>query len=153
MSLNAEQRARLETSLADHSLRATRQREEVYRALVEHLDHPTADELYLRLRESLPSVSLATIYNCLETLVDVGLVRAVHYERQPTRYCPNLQPHAHFRDRQTGSIVDIPLPNSLLYQLRQILPGHLKAESLDIVFQGHIEPATAQTSLESLKIS
>lgn len=139
MSLDAQQRERLESSLSDRGLRPTRQREEVYRALVDHLDHPTADELYLRLKEAgNTGISLATIYNCLETLVDVGLVRAVHYERQPTRYCPNLQPHAHFRDRRSGRILDVPLPAALLAQLRAALPETMRAETLDIVFQGEL---------------
>jgi len=105
-------------------------------------DHPTADEIYLKTREYSPGISLATIYNCLETLVDCGLVRAVHYERQPTRYCPNLKPHAHFRDQRTGKIYDIALPDPLVFQLKSLLPDGLKAESLDIVFQGQAHEGT-----------
>jgi Fur family peroxide stress response transcriptional regulator len=58
----------------------------------------------------LPTISLATVYNCLEALVQCNLIRQVNFDRGPTRYCPNLHPHAHFHDEVTGSTYDIDLP-------------------------------------------
>src|SRR3954468_4347237 len=80
--------------LADSGLRATPQREIVYSVLLAKRDHPTADEVFVRVKAEMPTISLATVYNCLETLVHCDLVRAVNFERGPTRYCPNLHPHA-----------------------------------------------------------
>ena len=71
--------------LADSGLRATPQREVVYSVLLGKRDHPTADEVYVRVKSELPTISLATVYNCLETLVQCDLVRAVNFERGPTR--------------------------------------------------------------------
>ena len=71
-------------------------------------------------------ISLATVYNCLETLVQCNLVRAVNFERGPTRYCPNLHPHAHFHDEQTGATHDIDLPTGLLDQVKSVLPAQFR---------------------------
>ncbi|MFQ3577735.1 MAG: transcriptional repressor [Verrucomicrobiia bacterium] len=90
--------------------RFTPQRKEVYDALMEHRDHPTATEVFLRVKERLPSISLATVYNCLETLTSVGLVRQVSLERGPARFCPNLHSHAHFHCSECGTVIDVPLP-------------------------------------------
>ena len=62
-------------------LRLTKQRQEVYQVLLEQRDHPTANEVYQRVRKKLPSISLATVYNCLEALVNHGLVNQVNFAR------------------------------------------------------------------------
>ena len=80
-----DQPVNLAERLAHSGLRNTQQREVIYRALHERRDHPTADEVYARVRPDLPSISLATVYNCLETLVQCDLVRQVNFEREPTR--------------------------------------------------------------------
>lgn len=108
--------------------------------LLHHRDHPTADEVYARARARMPSISLATVYNCLETLVGCGLVRAVNIEREPTRFCPNLSEHAHFVDRRTGTVYDIDLPPHTLRVLRELLPDGFEAEEVEISFRGGVAP-------------
>jgi Fur family transcriptional regulator, peroxide stress response regulator len=127
--------------LADSGLRSTPQRELVYTVLLKKRDHPTADEVFARVKPELPGISLATVYNCLETLVQCDLVRAVNFERGPTRYCPNLAPHAHFHDEQTGSTHDIDLPSSLLDQLKKVLPAGYDASAVEITFRGKAKNA------------
>jgi Fur family transcriptional regulator, peroxide stress response regulator len=122
--------------LADSGLRATPQREVVYDVLIRKRDHPTADEVFARVKSELPTISLATVYNCLETLVQCNLVRAVNFERSPTRYCPNLRPHAHFHDEQTGRTFDIDLPPTVLDQVNTVLPQGFDASSVEITFRG-----------------
>jgi Fur family peroxide stress response transcriptional regulator len=128
--------------LADSGLRATPQRELVYGVLLTKRDHPTADEVFDRVRADLPTISLATVYNCLETLVQCELVRAVNFERSPTRYCPNLQPHAHFHDEQSGSTHDIDLPADLLEKVSAVLPPGYDAKSVEITFRGKARPTS-----------
>lgn len=122
--------------LASRDLRATPQREIVYDVLLKKRDHPTADEVFARVKSELPTISLATVYNCLETLVQCDLVRAVNFERAPTRYCPNLRPHAHFHDEQTGRTHDIDLPPAVLEKLNGVLPQGFDAKSVEITFRG-----------------
>ncbi len=126
----------LSQRLADSGLRSTPQREVVYDVLLKRRDHPTADEVFVRVKSELPSISLATVYNCLETLVQCNLVRAVHFERSPTQYCPNLRPHAHFHDEQTGRTYDIDLPPAILDQVNTVLPSGFDASSVEITFRG-----------------
>lgn len=126
----------LSQRLADSGLRATPQREVVYNVLLKKRDHPTADEVYARVRSELPTISLATVYNCLETLVQCDLVRAVNFERGPTRYCPNLHPHAHFHDERTGKTHDVDLPPGVLDKVKSVLPPGFNANSVEIIFRG-----------------
>ena len=129
--------------LADSGLRATPQREMIYEMVLKKRDHPTADEVYARVRADMPGISLATVYNCLETLVQCDLVRAVHFERGPTRYCPNLRPHAHFHDEQSGTIHDVNLTPELLAQIRAVLPPGYDARTVEVTFRGKASPLTS----------
>ena len=88
-------------------LRMTKQRWETYRLLMGQRDHPTANDVFIRIKDRLPSISLATVYNCLEALVQHGIVRQVNFDREPSRFCPNLAEHGHFHDKRSGSIRDI----------------------------------------------
>ena len=95
---------------AASGIRLTKQREEVFGLLLQKRDHPTATEVFLRAKKHMPSISLATIYNCLDALVDWGLVKQVNLDRAPTRYCANLEEHSHFYCESCGAISDVETP-------------------------------------------
>ena len=101
--------AEIAQQLVANGIRLTKQREEVFGILLQKRDHPTATEVFLRAKKHMPSISLATIYNCLEALVDCGLVKQVNLDRAPTRFCANLQEHSHFYCEGCGSISDVTL--------------------------------------------
>jgi len=97
----------LSQRLADSGLRSTPQREIIYRVLLKKRDHPTADEVFARVKTELPTISLATVYNCLDALVSCGLVRQVNQDRSATRFCSNMQPHHHFYCDECAGAYDI----------------------------------------------
>ena len=136
MVSNTESSEALAQRLSDSGLRSTPQREVIYSVLLKRRDHPTAEEVFARAKPEIPMISLATVYNCLETLVQCDLVRTVNFERGPTRYCPNLHPHAHFHDQESGATHDIDLPPGLLDQVKSILPQGFDASSVEIIFRG-----------------
>ena len=140
MKLSSQERVVLTEALVHSGLRSTRQREHVFGVLLTKRDHPTADEVYARAKESMPSISLATVYNCLETLVGCDLVKQVNFEREPNRYCPNLAEHAHFYDHDSGRVFDIPLPGKFFDALKGVLPEGYSAESIELSFRGQRPP-------------
>jgi Fe2+ or Zn2+ uptake regulation protein len=89
--------------------RMTKQRQMVYDVLMKKRDHPTASEVFDRTKDRMPTISLATVYNCLETLTQCGLVKQVNVDRSASRYCPNLREHAHFYCEKCGAITDVVL--------------------------------------------
>jgi Fur family peroxide stress response transcriptional regulator len=136
MSTANENHTALSEQLKARDVRPTPQREVVLKVILEKRDHPTADEIFARVKTSMPTISLATVYNCLEALVQGGLIRQVNLERAPTRYCPHLHEHAHFHDEQTGKIHDVDLPADLMARLREVLPAGFDARSIDLTFRG-----------------
>ena len=128
----------LSVALLKKGMRSTKQRACVYWSILDKQDHPTADDILLRVRKKLPSISLATVYNCLETLVDCGLVRQVNLDRASTRFCPNLAPHAHFKCSETGKIFDLSLDEESVNSLQSILPQGFKAQNFELSFSGSV---------------
>ncbi|MCX6876987.1 MAG: transcriptional repressor [Verrucomicrobia bacterium] len=119
-------------------LRMTRQRQEVYRVLLAARNHPTVNEVFMRVKNGLPNISLATVYNCLEALVEHSLVRQVNFEREPSRYCPNLEDHGHFQDKRTGVIHDVKFkPGSKLADVLD-LPSGAVIEDFEINLRGQL---------------
>ncbi len=122
--------------LTDSGMRFTPQREVVYQVILTKRDHPTSEEVFARVKTVMPTISLATVYNCLDALVQCGLVKQVNFVREPTRYCPNLHEHAHFHDEKTGVIHNVEIPADLIARLRSILPSGYDAEHIDLSFRG-----------------
>ena len=136
--LNVKDQKALSTALFSKGLRSTKQRASVYCSILDKQDHPTADDILVRVRKKLPSISLATVYNCLETLVDCGLVRQVNLDRASTRFCPNLAPHAHFKCSETGKIFDLSIDEESFNSLQSILPQGFKAQNFELSFSGSV---------------
>ena len=117
-------------------LRLTKQRQEVYQVLLEQRDHPTAGEVYARVRTKMPSISLATVYNCLDALVAHRIVRQVNFDREPSRFCPNLVEHGHFQDVTTGIIHDITFREGVCLDQLVNLPPGVNVEEIEITLRG-----------------
>ena len=124
-----------ESAMGRDGLRLTPQRRHVYEVLMEKQGHPTATEVFLRVQRRIPSISLATVYNCLETMVANGLVKAVHVDREPTRFCANLQEHGHFHCTVCGLISDIEFSRS--YGIKEWnLPEGFLVTQQDLTLRG-----------------
>ena len=66
--MSAESPSHYDETIAQGGFRLTRQRREVYDALLETRDHPSAVQVFSRVQKRMPTISLATVYNCLHEL-------------------------------------------------------------------------------------
>ncbi len=71
-------------------------------------DHPTADEVWNRVKAEFPMVSRATVYNTLQLFREQGLVQQLVLAEGSVVFDPKVEPHHHFVDDDTGAIHDIP---------------------------------------------
>src|SRR5947208_10024669 len=87
--------------LRARGLAVTEQRLAIFAALAASRDHPTAEQLFLAVREKLPNLSLATVYKNLEALRAAGAVSDVNTLHEQGRYEAALpgtgagRPHHH----------------------------------------------------------
>ncbi len=87
--------------------RMTRQRKVILEELRGTDTHPTADEIYERVRLKLPRISLGTVYRNLQTLVSDGQVRTLSSGGR-MRYDGALHDHCHVRCAVCGVVGDVP---------------------------------------------
>jgi len=136
MKVTGKDVRRYEEGISHSGLRFTPQRRVVFDSLLTRRDHPTATEVFMRVKGDMPSISLATVYNCLETLVECGLVKQVNVEREPTRYCPNVEEHAHFVCNQCGQVFDVDLTGSAKMEKMLSLPEGFTVTSRELNLRG-----------------
>ena len=98
----------LRQALEANGQRYTEQRAAVFRFLRGTDCHPTADEVFLHVREEVPGISLATVYKGLETLVGCGLATKLTYGDGSARYDGRTDDHHHVRCIACGSVSDLP---------------------------------------------
>src|SRR5262245_65501364 len=89
-------------------LKLTPQRIAIVRELAADPAHPTAQELFERLRPALPTMSFATVYNTLDALAAAGLCAALSLSPGPSRFDPNMKPHYHAVCDRCGLVRDVP---------------------------------------------
>jgi Fur family peroxide stress response transcriptional regulator len=123
----------LSERLTTSGFRFTPQRQHVYEVISQKRDHPTAEEVFIRAKQVMPDISMATVYNCLDALVQCGLVRHVHLNRGASRYCPNMREHCHFYCDACGGVFDIDLPAE---QSALRMPQGFKASHYEIAIHG-----------------
>lgn len=105
---------RLETAihtLKKSGVRITPQRHAVLEFLLTSMTHPTADEIYKALEDKFPNMSVATVYNNLRILKELGLVRELTYGDDSSRFDSNMMDHYHIICDECGKIVDFHYPS------------------------------------------
>lgn len=90
--------------------RNTVQKTVVYEALCQLANHPTADEVYEKVRESCPSISRATVYRILNRLAEKGTIMKVELNNGADIFDHNVHPHYHVRCLRCGRVCDVSLP-------------------------------------------
>lgn len=114
----------------------SRQREAIREYLDMHRDHPTAEEVYLGLREEDPHLSLGTVYRNLSLLADLGEIIRIRSGAGPDHFDADLSPHQHFMCRCCGKVLDMSVPGAaqLLAAAADEFSGEL--ETCTITFSG-----------------
>lgn len=127
-----------EVMLVSRGVKPTPQRVVITDYIMNTDCHPTADQILEAVAEALPvSLSRATVYNTLKTLVDAGVIIEVLTEPGRVRYDANTDEHHHFVDVRTGKIIDIPA--ELVPELARKLGDKFKVHNYHVTFYGEIE--------------
>lgn len=90
----------------EKKLKLTPQRLAVYNYLLNTTSHPSADIIYTDIHIQYPTMSLATVYKALKTLVDVGLIQEINVGEGNFRYDGNSLAHPHLQCLGCGKVDD-----------------------------------------------
>jgi Fe2+ or Zn2+ uptake regulation protein len=94
--------------LMERGIKPSAQRVAIASYVLHTDEHPSADEVWERVRGAFPMVSRATVYNTLNLFVEKGLLRPLVLTEGRLVFDPNVDKHHHFIDTQTGRIYDLP---------------------------------------------
>jgi Fe2+ or Zn2+ uptake regulation protein len=122
------------SALRDAGLRVTGPRVAILRALYGDRSHPTAERIHTRLRDDLPSLSLSTVYNTLETFIAKGLCRRVRSDGAGLRVDGITSSHDHAVCTACGRIFDVERADFRLPALPLSLPGGLEVTGVHVEY-------------------
>lgn len=98
----------LASILRRHHIQPSAQRMAIASYVLGTDEHPSADQVFGKVRKSFPAISRATVYNTLNRFVREGLLRTLVLAEGRVVFDPNIRPHHHFIDEVTGRIHDVP---------------------------------------------
>jgi len=121
------------TILKQNQLKITPQRLAIMKYLDENRTHPTADRIYIDLKEKNPALSKTTVYNSVETLKEHGIIQSLTISGSELRYDFENKMHHHFLCTKCGTIIDIDIecPN-----IGKMLESGHKVEEVHGYFKG-----------------
>jgi Fur family peroxide stress response transcriptional regulator len=89
-----------------HGLKITPQRVAIYKEIASRAEHPTADEVYHRVREEYPNISFDTVNRTLSTFTDIGVLDAVEVFSGGKRFDRDPAEHHHFHCTECRKVYD-----------------------------------------------
>lgn len=98
--------------LINFGVKPSLQRLAIMDFLMKNPIHPTVDTIYNELHPSIPTLSKTTVYNTLNLLEERNIIQGIYIDDKNVRYDADIAPHAHFKCRKCGKIIDIPIIDS-----------------------------------------
>ncbi len=88
-------------------MKYSRQREAIKDFLKTRNDHPTADVVYINVKQEFPNISLGTVYRNLTLLSNLGEIQKLNMGDGADHFDANITPHYHFICKDCGSVIDL----------------------------------------------
>ena len=89
------------------ALKRSKQREMIKDFLMTRKDHPTADIVYMNVRQQIPNISLGTVYRNLTLLADIGEIQRLRLGDGVDHFDADISDHNHFICKECGSVIDL----------------------------------------------
>lgn len=127
----------IQAKLLAAGVQPTLQRIAICKYVLCEADHPTAEQVKEWAEKNLEKISQATVYNTLNTLVDVGLLRVFKFPHsEKVIYDNNVHDHYHFLDENSGHLYDIE-PKDVSVEME--VPAKFVVNSMEIVLKGQLK--------------
>ena len=87
--------------------RHSKKREAIWQALSNCKEHPSAEQIYAKLKPEYPDLSLGTVYRNLALFKEQGLIMSLGTVNGVERFDGNTAPHVHFICTECGKVDDL----------------------------------------------
>ncbi len=89
-----------------NGLKVTPQRVQIYKELIKTDEHPSAEVLYEKVKETFPNISFDTVNRTLLTLREIGAAFIVEGSGDVRRFDGGMEKHQHIKCVKCKRIVD-----------------------------------------------
>jgi len=120
--------------LREAGIPPTLQRLAIAQVLFTRPVHRSADQVLARVREAMPEVSRATVYNTLKLFREKNMVRELVVDPERVFYDSNTAPHYHLFDVRTGELCDVAADELRIVGTPQLPPG-MELEEVDVIIR------------------
>lgn len=127
-------KSRVVNLLKDAGITPTQQRIEIAQILFACPQHLSAEQVLSQVNKDQPLVSKATVYNTLGLFASKSLIREVIIDPSKVFYDSNTQPHQHFYNVDSGTLIDIDSESVQVDHLPN-LPEGTVADGVDIIIR------------------
>ncbi len=93
--------------LKEQGFKLTPQRIAIVDYLMKKVNHPTAEQIYEIIKKKYPTMSIATVYNTLDMLKEIGLLVEMNIKRGKACYDFVTGPHHHFFCHECENVYNI----------------------------------------------
>ena len=120
------------------NLKYSRQRVSIKEYLSHTATHPTADSVYLHVKEEFPRISLGTVYRNLNLLADMGEIIKIPTPNGGDRFDGRTDPHYHVICTSCGEVFDLELDKEHINSINTLANEHFDGtiDSHSILFYG-----------------
>ena len=126
----------IEEVLKKAGIQPTAQRIAICKYVLCEAEHTTVDEVKAWADDNFPKISLATVYNTLNILVENGLLRSLKLAHSDkVIFDNNNEDHYHFLDENTGKLYDL-MPDQ--FEIKPKLGNEYQINSMDILIRGKL---------------
>ncbi len=94
-------------------------------------EHPDAEMIYREVAKYIPTLSMTSIYNTLNSFVEKGIVTAIKIEDGVVRYDGDITSHGHFKCIKCGRVLDIDIKQEIFKE--KIKEGEVLEEHIYII--------------------
>ena len=121
--------------LRDVKLRPTKQRIFLASLILDGKNkHFTAETILKEVSTKGHNISLATIYNCLNKFVNVGLLKQIDQHGEVTIFDTNVSHHHHFLNQNTGELTDIK-PDEITFSKFPEIPKGFQNDGVEVLIK------------------
>ena len=121
--------------LRDVKLRPTKQRILLANLILDGKNkHFTAEKIQKEVLTKGHNISLATIYNCLNKFVNVGLLKQIDQQGEVTIFDTNVSHHHHFLNQNTGELIDID-PDEIGFSKLPEIPNGFESDGVEVLIK------------------
>jgi Fur family peroxide stress response transcriptional regulator len=147
--VNTASQATFRDLCTQQGLAVTHQRQVIYEVMQSMHGHPSPEEVFARVRERIPAISLATVYKNIHIFLASGILREVSLHHGSLRVEMNREAHHHLVCTNCRSIQDISEAELRQFgacqPIERRLPGGFEVQRLSVDVLGIC--ARCQTAL------